>query len=156
MRPSRGSAPCRQPPPGLGSRQALPSAPSQAGTNPQTGGQPLRGLRRAEKAPRRPPRRPRRHSHPCRHAGALRRPAAALTSVSSFRADRGCHPRHRWDRDDDLRGWLPQPRRHRHSPGGGLGIHVRSLQGRRGERARWLSLAWLAGRFAGTLDGAGA
>lgn len=88
--------------------------------------------------------------------GPLRLPAAALTTVSSFRPDRGCHPRHRWDRDDDLRGWLPQPLRHRHSPGGGLGIHVRSLQGRRGERARWLFLAWPAGCFEGTLDGAGA
>ena len=155
MRPSRGSAPCRQPPPVLGSRQALPSAPLQAGTNTQTGEQPSRGLRRAEQAPA-----------ALRGALAdiptavgtrgLRRPAAALTTVSPFRADRGCHPRHRWDRDDDLRGRLPQPRRHRHSPGGGLGIHVRSLQGRRGERARWPSLAWLAGRFAGTLDGAGA
>ena len=57
--------------------------------------------------------------------------------MSSFHPDRGCHPRHRWDRDDDLRGWLPQPLCHRHSPGGGLGLHVRPLQGRRGEQALW-------------------
>ena len=86
----------------------------------------------------------------------LRFPAAALTALSSFRPDRGCHPRHRWDRDDDLCGWLPQPLRHRHSPGGGLGIHVRPLQGRHGERALWALLAWLARCFEGNLVGAGA
>lgn len=50
----------------------------------------------------------------------------------SFRPDRGRHPRHRGHCDDDLRRWLPQPRRHRHRPGGGLRVHVSPLQGRPG------------------------
>ncbi|XP_032347696.1 putative thiamine transporter SLC35F3 isoform X2 [Camelus ferus] len=45
------------------------------------------------------------------------------------REDRGRHPCHRWHRDDDLCGRLPQPLRHRHSPGGGLRIHVCPVQG---------------------------
>lgn len=68
-----------------------------------------------------------------------------LTTISSLGPDSGCHPRHRWDRDDDLRRWLPQPLCHRHSPGGGLRVHVCPLQGKppgpalqASWRARWV------------------
>lgn len=80
---------------------------------------------------------------PLSRAGPAGRPAPRATGLPgtfpprpeplpSLRPDRGRHPRHRGHRDDDLRGRLPQPLRHRHRPGGGLRVHVSPLQGRPG------------------------